>query len=249
MGRLVAGAGDYVDNTSSSLNVATSPGTWTFIIWFKIPDNSGGSDFTTFLQERGGDGYLLIGPQLDGGIRVSYRPNGFGESQSIIISTTKGFDDNVWHWAMYVANSASSYELFVDRNSEGTDTTTITATEAAPAGHRVGNAFSMPTNSIVTRHMAFTTNLSISEGASWAYFGRGKNRPNVWWEMGFGSPEPDFSGNGLNGTVQSAMPIGDHAPVAPPFGLDPGYEGIINAAAGFLGHGMLLARDRNRLVI
>jgi len=43
------------------------------------------------------------------------------------------------------------------------------------------------------------------------------------------SPEPDFSGNALNGTVTGTS-VADHAPVAPPFGFDMGWMGAFAAA-------------------
>ena len=41
----------------------------------------------------------------------------------------------------------------------------------------------------------------------------------VWWEAFGGTAEPDFSGQGLNGTVTGTT-IADHGPIAPAFGFD-----------------------------
>jgi len=49
--------------------------------------------------------------------------------------------------------------------------------------------------------------------------------------LGLGSPEPDWSGKGNNGTVTGST-IGNNPPVAPWFGLDSGWHGAFGAAAG-----------------
>jgi len=51
-----------------------------------------------------------------------------------------------------------------------------------------------------------------------------------YWPLGLGSPEPDLSGQGRNGTVTGAV-IADHAPIALPFGFDEGYFGNASAVA------------------
>ncbi len=48
---------------------------------------------------------------------------------------------------------------------------------------------------------------------------------------GAADPEPDYSGNGRNGTVNGPIQA-DHAPVAPPFGFGLGWQGAFTAAAG-----------------
>jgi hypothetical protein len=45
-------------------------------------------------------------------------------------------------------------------------------------------------------------------------------------ELGLGSPEPDFSGKGNNGTVTGAMTIEDNPPVAQGYGIEAGWRGI-----------------------
>lgn len=48
--------------------------------------------------------------------------------------------------------------------------------------------------------------------------------------FGNASPEPDFSGNGNNGTLTGTTQV-DHPPVAPPFGFDMGWQGEFGGAA------------------
>ena len=42
----------------------------------------------------------------------------------------------------------------------------------------------------------------------------------IYWRLGVASPEPDWSGNGLNGTISGTTTVVDHEQVRPAFGFD-----------------------------
>ena len=50
--------------------------------------------------------------------------------------------------------------------------------------------------------------------------------------LGLGSPEPDFSGKGKNGTIIGSPTITDNPPVGPWYGFDLGWQGAFAAAVG-----------------
>jgi len=78
------------------------------------------------------------------------------------------------------------------------------------------------------------------------YYGRGPHADLGYWPLGYGSPEPDYSGAGNNGTLVSSPSIVDHPPIGTQFGYDESISPYEVAAAG--GHGGLLSSQRNRLV-
>lgn len=69
-----------------------------------------------------------------------------------------------------------------------------------------------------------------------------------YWRCGVGSPEPDWSGAGNEGTVTNAPTIADHPPVTNPFAQDLAYVPYSEAAPVATGHGQLLSDRRNQLV-
>jgi len=89
-----------------------------------------------------------------------------------------------------------------------------------------------------------------ADQAKSVYYGGFPDRVNLvgYWPMGYGSPEPDLSGSGYNGTLVNSPAIVDHPSTPPPFGADISYAPFANAvvASGF---GILLSTQRNRLVI
>lgn len=58
----------------------------------------------------------------------------------------------------------------------------------------------------------------------------GSDSVQFYLPLGLGSPEPDFSGKGNNGTV-SGTAISDNPPTGPLFGFDLGWQGAAAAAA------------------
>jgi len=73
------------------------------------------------------------------------------------------------------------------------------------------------------------TELTPQQADHFLYTGRSPVAMTQWLEMGQASPEPDWSGNGLSGTVTGAT-VADHAPVAPLFSFA-GWQGAYTAPA------------------
>lgn len=219
-----SGEDDSITNTSAGAAAAGrgTGTTWAVIGWFRSPDNSGGSDFARMYIEStsdgGGDDYCTVGLNQAGALQMFYRPGGFSNPAADITSAT-GFDDSVWHWIFIVCRADDDYEFYIDGSSEGTDSTTVTnsVTPSATNVNRNNNQ-TLPIGTNYGRWMNWQESLTIGEAKTAAYSGVIGKAPNLWWELGHGSPEPDWSGNGYNGTVNGSMPIGDSPPVKPPFG-------------------------------
>lgn len=166
--------------------------------------------------------------------------------------------DNNWHMLGVVCNGTNAF-FWRDTTSEtGSDVVGTLGTgdnDRAPTWGRVNG----PTPD-------FPLNGSLAEAAIWdvaltddqmrMLAGRRcalRVRPDrlvatggYWPFYGTGSPEPDLSGRGNNGTVTGAV-VADHAPVAPAFTFGGGWPGAFTAAAA-AGWGHLTSATRNRLI-
>lgn len=227
MARQIGGSGDYVNNTDANAGCSArgTGTTWTLILWFVASDNAAGSGFAAlYAEDFAGDTSLSIQMNTNGTLKFFYRPGGFGQP-TFTITSGGAYDDDIWHWLMFTCTADNAYEAFVDGVSVGTDTTSITQT-ATLNNTYIGavGANQLPVGSRMARCANFKVALTLGEGAAFAY-GQFVRHPNLWWELGIASTEPDWSGNGYSGTVNSSMPDGSNPPIGPWFGIDRGWQG------------------------
>lgn len=151
-------------------------------------------------------------------------------SVNITVISSNDYSDNVWRFAV-ATYDGTTLRLFVDFVELGTDTGTIgTITlNTRQIGRLLRTSASNHFGGDVAGAFAIAKVLSVGEQRAMAY-GRWATVPAGFWHLFGASPEPDFSGNGRNGTVSGAT-ITDHAPIPPPFGFDMGWQGTFTAAA------------------
>lgn len=98
---------------------------YSIAFWFKVPSKSG--EGHTFHEESGSqfdrDTATYVAPTDANFVTPSklvhrYRADGGGSMES-----ATDFDDDQWHKALIVRRAADDFEMFVDGNSEATNTT------------------------------------------------------------------------------------------------------------------------------
>ncbi len=143
--------------------------------------------------------------------------------------------NNVWiHIALVRNVSANTVVLYIDGTASGgtfnytNDPTTTSSTADYHLGERIDGSqdFTGYMAEAVLANVAWTIG-EVQQIRSRASIARGL----VHYAPLFGvsSPEPDFSGNGNDGTVTGTA-IVDHPPVAPPFGFDEPMSFVTGAA-------------------
>lgn len=219
MSRQVASATDKVGLTSSTTGgVAGRNQPFAVICWFNSPDNAAGSNFANIYDEVDNAVEVIFSLQMNqlGRVRAFYRPGGFGQP-SLSLDSADGLDDSLWHWAFFSSRTTSDHEFYIDGVSVATSTTAITNSQTHNRVDFGGNGTAtLPSGGLLARLMTFDFALTLGEAKSLAY-GRLVRKPHLYWECGIGSPEPDWSGNGLNGTVTGAS-VGAHCPTPRVFG-------------------------------
>lgn len=155
---------------------------------------------------------------------------------NVSITSTNTFDDDAWHRLCFVRNSSSPFiELFVDGVSEASSATDPSTDATDPTTEFWGN--NNNTNASFGGELARCafvagTSLAIQDAESFLLTARTVVKMDHWIEMIGSSPEPDWSGNGNNGTVTAAV-AADHIPVGPIFGFDDSQQ-IVSEQAIFL---------------
>jgi hypothetical protein len=152
----------------------------------------------------------------------------------VSIASANTFDDDVWHRVLLVRrNSGNLLELYVDGSSEASSASDPGTDAGAPTDQYWGN------NDLEDEGLggdiaraAFISGVTLTpqQADSFLYTGRWPASLDQWIEMSGGSPEPDWSGNGLNGTLTGTT-IADHAPAQFPFGVDIGLPYEVAAPA------------------
>ncbi|MHA2029082.1 MAG: LamG-like jellyroll fold domain-containing protein [Candidatus Kariarchaeaceae archaeon] len=218
---------DYVDTTGGGPLYGQTQAT--IMCWFKR-GTAPTSGFwpTLFFQEANFNEQVKIemksaGDADDGKFAITWRT----PSQYTQFISTNTWDDDVWHRLVLIRSNSNPYvELFIDGVSDGTQATDPLTDASSPLEERwgsfVGNGGASDNGwggELARCAFILGASLSVNEGDAFLYTGRiGRSLTN-WIEMGIGSPEPDWSGNGNNGTVSGAS-IADHAPASSPFGVD-----------------------------
>lgn len=185
--------------------------------WFK---NSGvAANKHLFNQRAGWPNIFQFELMSTGAVRGWVLGNNYGGS-----STT--FGDGAWHRFLMVRRPASLFvEGYVDGGSEFSTASDPGTNSSSPTTQVWGNSDvgNMGFGGDLAR-CGFISGvaLTIQQADSFLYTGRWPDLLDQWLEMFGESPEPDWSGNGLNGTVTGTT-IVDHAPAGPPFGFDIGF--------------------------
>jgi hypothetical protein len=213
---LSAGSGGIDIGTARTLH---SNSAFAIIFWFWSPDNSGGSDFASLYGDGapGPNDTMLLQMKQSGAISWLHRDT--GGTTSSITSSSSGFDDSAWHWCAMLRRGATDYEMYIDGNSQGTNSTNVGA--GTPTTTEIGNpsgANILTSPGKIAHFINIKASININEARSIA-FGQFIGRAlNVYMPLGLGSPEPDFSGNQAAGTVTNTA-VGDNPPIRNPFGV------------------------------
>jgi len=209
--------------TSNSLNPA---GSLSVCGWFQM--GSGGAQNARIVSNRsnadGAVGYL-IGPGSSADVDKIRFLIAVGGSFRTIKSTT-AFDDDAWHFfsAVYTAGATDQTDLYVDNmdTPEATSSGTWGTYNNASSNLTIG---SNPDGTQDTAWPGVIANISVYDRALTA--GERKQckvkgwvRNNVLNMPIIGaSTEPDYSGNGYNGTVTGTS-LADNPPIGLLFGFD-----------------------------
>lgn len=206
---------------STGSNVAISTDTtvrndnqFSIIGWFKV------ASFTTrahFYFDRVANGnQIIIRLDATGSVfRVFYQPN---PTNITFNPSSAGYVDGNWHWYHLQRRGSTGLYLYVDGIEVANDTTTSMSTNATASVNIYVGADLNGNESAqgdIARFMAFSGSfLTANEANGVAYGMHPSLQPMIHLELGRGLPEPDYSGNGYNGTVGGTTSIVDHPPIS-----------------------------------
>lgn len=147
-------------------------------------------------------------------------------------SDSATYDDGNWHHCGFTMSSGGTGTFYDNGASDGTWTNS-TGPSTSSATKLIGAS---PEGAGANREMAhvgvWNAELTAGEVRSHMHgFVPRRQSLDVWCELAGFSPEPDWSGNGFNGTVTGSA-VADHPPIAPYFGFDPEWQGIVPGVGG-----------------
>jgi hypothetical protein len=132
-------------------------------------------------------------------------------ASSQVLQTTNRWDDGKWHRCLIVRRNVSPYtEIYIDGVSEGSSTTDCSTDATTPAGQYVGanfqgggnGQFGSNGNGSMARFFILSgVTLTPHQADQILFYGLPNQKLDLLWELGIGSPEPDWSGNGISGSV------------------------------------------------
>lgn len=142
---------------------------------------------------------------VDGKISVAWRADGGTGANASFISTS-AWDDGAPHRLLLVRRSVTPFiELYIDEASDGSSATDpgtdATATTAQRWGGNAQAANGGFGGTLGRCQYVAGVTLTPKEAAMILWRGRTGRKMSQWLEMGIASPEPDWSGNGLSGTL------------------------------------------------
>jgi len=179
-------------------------------------------DIQFFLSDVAGQG-------TDGEIRASFRT----PTATASITSASQWNDDLWHWGMWVRRASNDFELYIDGSSEGTSSADpgVLSGETPTIfwGEDALQPGTGPWLGSLARGMVFKAALTVDQGRSAAYKARWATPPEHWTEMFDASVAPDWSGNGVALSITGTPTVSDHAPVAPPFAFDLDWQGAFTA--------------------
>jgi len=213
---------------SALFNIPANTG-FTVACWAK---SSASATSRRCYSQQGVGGYIVLGTTGTGTGR-------FQISDGTTDGTAVGGSsilDGVWHHLCGVRETDGTTRMFVDGVEVGSDATGPTGSIAIASDVQFSDTVRPERWPGEIAEVMYWNNTRLSDAKILALARRAGRRtigeqPTGYWPLfGTGSPEPDYSGNSLNGTVTGAV-VAAHAPIAPPFGFDLGWMGAFAAAA------------------
>ena len=208
------GANQRIGPANLFLRTSTS---YSIIFWFLSPDNSGGNDFANLYNEANGFPVACSFLMGQSGA-ITWKDRDSDASSADLVSAIE-FDDGVWHWLFGVKRNNTDREMFIDGNSEDTDTTTTVDTDGVPIESNIGAGSPnyLPAGGRIARVVRLPgVALTLKQAREVAFFGpeRWSNVPNAtWYELTGENPEPELFGDGrLFGDVTNTI-MGAHPPI------------------------------------
>ncbi len=180
----------------------------TLMCWFRRPTAPTSGNFVRIFTQKAAFNIAVTVEMLgnggadDGKVQVVWRtPSG-----SVVFNCATAWDDDNWHTLVLVRNSSSPFvEIFIDGVSDGSSTTDPTTDATNPTEEMWGNGGSLSAGwGGELARCAFIAGTSLSIKDADAFLLNGKipaSGLSHWLEMGLGAPEPDWSGNKVNGVV------------------------------------------------
>lgn len=234
----VVSSGDRVDHGSDASLDDLNP--FTAIMWVRLTAFTNARSF--YAKHSAGNRLIMDG--TGGNIRFDRARN--------IISAVYITDDtplslNTWHLVAVTYNRAGGagevINIYVGSlTAEAVESSYGTSTDGAGAETSdaannlfVGNisAFNRAPAGRIACFTYVDALLTLSQIRSWQFRPRKLVNAVIYSQYGFNGigTQPDWSGNGNNGTVTTAT-VADHVPLGPSFGLDLEGQGIVTAAVG-----------------
>ncbi|HEY8836497.1 MAG TPA: LamG domain-containing protein [Dehalococcoidia bacterium] len=214
----------FVTASSQGIEVGITTSSYPFSMsaWFYLPSlPAADSTIMAIGSSTIGSQFCYVFVNSSGALWFGIRLGG-----SAVFGTVTGtVAANTWNHAALVAPSSGSTLLYLNG---------VKATDSgAGAGSVSPNNFTVGRNDIVAGGNNYLTgrvaeailwsdaltDVEISALASGAHHLRVHSKDIVlYWPLyGTGSPEPDLSGNGHNGTLTNAPTLANHAPVSAPY--------------------------------
>jgi hypothetical protein len=203
--------------------VVTGP-PFTVGVWFNLPDALSQNLFFlgTSTTEDHRWSFAARGDAVGDPLQIVVRTTG-----NVTQTTSSPYTPNVWQHGCFVTGSSTDHRVYVNGGSKG-----ASVVASAPAGFNrtsCGRSDRLTADSFANGSLAdlvvWNAALTDDEVAMIARPGFPMHRYRsqnikLYWRLGIGSPEPDWSGNGFHGTLVNAPTIADHVGSSLPFGYD-----------------------------
>ena len=225
MGRNFEAAGDRVSTVDAAFQCPADSditvGTW-------VREVSGGNVFSYLLKTEGNAEIILLSFASNTAVRaIAYCDTG-----TSIADSTVSIYGGAWHFVCAEWDATSdTVSLYVDDMDTAEDTDS-NAGEIVQLGASSQRAIGDHESGVVTSDFEQAEfsyfHRTLSAGERNTLMRRGASFVSgceCYYRLGQGSTEPDLSGGGWDGTVQSSAPLADH----PPVGLMPGLDGWAGA--------------------
>lgn len=218
--------GNQVAHTTDKVVYPTSTGILynqtaaSVVCWFKRPTAPTSGEFPRLFLNYGAfnrEVYIQMiasSGATQGKLMCQWRATGISE---ISASTTR-WDDDAWHWLLYVRRSTSPYtELYIDGVSDGSNTTDpgTSSTALIAAECMIGNSSeegilsSSGWGGSIARVGVFTgITLTVDQAKAFLFGGQYPQTPALWLEM-LGAGTADYSPNQRSATVTGTA-LADH---------------------------------------
>jgi len=185
--------------------------------WFKHSTASSSGTFHELYFQQGAFNKhvkveIIVGGGNQGKMQFDYRT----PTANPIVISSGTVDDGAWHRLLCVRRNASPFEeMYIDGVSVGSSTTDAGTDATALTDTLWGQSIGLDSSfggSLARCALLSGVTLTPSQADAFLYFGILPGAAlSQWLEMIGVSPEPDWSGNGLAGTL-TATSIGNNPP-------------------------------------